>query len=361
MNAANTDSRSLVAILPGDGIGPEVTDQAERVLLQAADQFGLEVETRRAAIGGDAIDRFGDPLPEETLTLCHEADAVFLGAVGGPRWSGPEATARPEDGLLGLRTALGVYANIRPIRPYSKLTGSSPVRAELLEGVDLVFVRELTGGLYFGRSERLDDMAYDTCVYTVAEIERVARVAGAMARTRRGRVTSVDKANVLETSRLWRATTTRVMQEEFPEVELEHRYVDATAMQIISEPTSFDVIVTENLFGDILSDEAAVLCGSLGMLPSASLGATTRGLYEPVHGSAPDIAGHGKANPYAAILCMAMLLRHSLGSEDAAAAVEAAVARAIDDEALPVDVAYEGVTPWSTEAVAGAVLARLDG
>ena len=361
MSAPDVAGRFLVAILPGDGIGPEVTEQAERVLLEVAGRFGLDVETRRAAIGGEAIDRFDDPLPAETLGLCREADAVFLGAVGGPRWSDPQATARPEDGLLGLRAALGVFANLRPIRPHPKLTGSSPVRAEVLDGVDLVFVRELTGGLYFGRSERHDDMALDTCVYTEGEIERVVRVAGEMARGRRGRVTSVDKANVLETSRLWRATTTRVIADEFPDVDLEHRYVDATAMQIISEPASFDVIVTENLFGDILSDEAAVLCGSLGMLPSASLGAESRGLYEPVHGSAPDIAGQGKANPYAAILCVAMMLRHSLGSEDAAAAVEAAVERAIDDGALPADVAYEGIVPLSTEAVADAVSARLDG
>ena len=359
MTVRDADGHRLIVVLGGDGIGPEVTAQAERVLRAVAERWGLDLELAHAAIGGEAIDSFGDSLPNETLELCRRADAILLGAVGGPQWSDPAAAVRPEQGLLRLRSELALFANLRPIRPLAALHHASPVRAELLDGVDMMFVRELTGGLYFGDSRRDEDSAVDTCVYTKKEIERVVRVAAELARERRGCLTSIDKANVLETSRLWRATTERVVRDEFPELELDHRYVDAAAMQIISHPGAFDVIVTENLFGDILTDEASVLCGSLGMLPSASLGEGSLGLYEPVHGSAPDITGQGTANPYAAILCVAMLMRHSLHNEEAAAAIENAVESAIADGALTVDVAPPGASPVSTAVAGAAVVERM--
>jgi len=361
MSPGSSASSWLVAMLPGDGVGAEVAAQAERVLHAVAERYGFDVQLRHADIGGVAIDNHSDPLPEATLELCRAADAVFLGAVGGPQWSDPGAALRPEQGLLKLRASLGLFANLRPIRPLAALRHATPLRPELLDGVDMLFVRELTGGLYFGPRGRDEESAHDTCVYTRDEVERVARVAGRLAPARRNKVTSIDKANVLDTSRLWRATTEACFAEEFPDVELDHRLVDAAAMQIISRPASFDVILTENLFGDILSDEASVLCGSLGMLPSASLGDGPRGLYEPVHGSAPDIAGRGTANPYAAILCVALMLRHSLDNDTAATAVEDAVERAVDDGILTADIAYEGVAPVGTEAAADAVLARLTG
>ena len=361
METGNDAARSaLIAVLPGDGIGAEVIAQAERILREVGDRWKIDLQLQHGAIGGEAIDRFGDPLPPATLELCEEADAILLGAVGGPQWVDPEAATRPEEGLLRLRASLELFANLRPIQPHARLRSASPLRPELLEGVDLIFVRELTGGLYFGPRERHDDSAVDTCVYSVREIERVVRVAAELARDRRGLLTSIDKANVLETSRLWRSTTERVIRDEFPELSLEHRYVDAAAMQLISQPAAFDVIVTENLFGDILSDEAAVLAGSLGMLPSASLGAGPAGLYEPVHGSAPDIAGQGVANPYAAILCVAMLLRHSLAHADAAAAVERAVSEAIEDGVLTADIVGDRDRgPVDTEAATDAVLRHL--
>ncbi len=359
MSSTPPETRRLVAVLPGDGVGVEVAVQAERILLHMANRYGLAIELRHAAVGGAAIDEHGDPLPEATLELCREADAVFLGAVGGPAWSDPDAAVRPEQGLLKLRTELGLFANLRPIRPLASLRRATPLRAEVLEDVDILFVRELTGGLYFGPRQRDEDSARDTCVYTRSEVERVARVAGRLARGRRRRVTSIDKANVLDTSRLWRSVTTACFAEEFSEIELDHRLVDAAAMQIISQPATFDVILTENLFGDILSDEASVLCGSLGMLPSASLGDGKLGLYEPVHGSAPDIAGNGTANPYAAILCVALMLRHSFDNEPAAVAVEAAVERAIDDGHLTADIAYGDTRAVSTDEATEAVLERL--
>lgn len=359
MSGREQGPRWLVAMLPGDGIGAEVAAQAERVLQAVAKRYGFEAEVVAADIGGVAIDNHGDPLPESTLDLCQRADAVFLGAVGGPKWSDPDAAVRPEQGLLKIRASLGLFANLRPIQPLPALRDSTPLRPELLDGVDILFVRELTGGLYFGPRERDEELARDTCVYTRQEVERVARVAGRLAQGRSKRVASVDKANVLDTSRLWRATTETCFAEEFPDVALEHRLVDAAAMQIISQPASFDVILTENLFGDILSDEASVLCGSLGMLPSVSLGEGTRGLYEPVHGSAPDIAGSGVANPYAAILCVALMLRHSLDQATAADAVERAVEQAVEDGYVTADIACEDVPPVGTEAAADAVLARL--
>ncbi len=359
MSAGVENRPSLIAILPGDGIGSEVTEQAERVIRGAADLFGLAFDIRHAAVGGVAIDGDGNPLPDETLELCQRADAVLLGAVGGPQWSDPEAPVRPEEGLLRLRSSLGLFANLRPIRPLVALRHTSPVRADLLEGVDILFVRELTGGLYFGPRGRTESSAFDTCVYSEEEVARVARVAGRLATTRRARVTSVDKANVLDTSRLWRSTVERIFGDEFPAVELEHCLVDAAAMHLISRPATFDVILTENLFGDILSDEGSVLCGSLGMLPSASLGEGPLGLYEPVHGSAPDIAGSGTANPYAAILSVAMMLRHSFDNAAAARAIEAAVELAVEDGLLTADIAYDAPAV-DTTAATDAVLDRLE-
>jgi 3-isopropylmalate dehydrogenase len=268
---------AVITILPGDGIGPEVTAEGVRVLQAVAARFGHSFTTREALLGGCAIDATGTALPEETLRLCRESDAVLLGAVGGPKWDNPQASVRPEQGLLGIRKALGLFANLRPVALHPRLIAASPLRPERLEGVDMLVVRELTGGIYFGEKGRDKDAegqesAYDECVYTTAEIERIVRAAATMARGRRGKLTSVDKANVLETSRLWRSVTTRVMREEFPDVQLDHMLVDACAMHLIRRPADFDVIVTENMFGDILTDEASMLAGSMGMLPSASLG-----------------------------------------------------------------------------------------
>ena len=349
-----------VAVLPGDGIGPEVIAEGVRVLRAVGQRFGHRFELREGLIGGCALDARGTPLPSETLDICRAADAVLLGAVGGPRWDDPGARQRPEQGLLGLRKELGVYANLRPVSVHPALIAASPLRAERLEGVDFIFVRELTGGIYFGEKRREGvgggECAVDVCSYTASEIERVTRVAGELARTRRRKLTSVDKANVLETSRLWRSTVTRVVRDEFPDLELDHVLVDACAMQLLRNPQAFDVIVTENMFGDILTDEASMLAGSLGVLPSASLGDTEvgrhrRGLYEPIHGSAPDIAGRGIANPVGTILSVALMLRHSFGLETEARAVEGAVSKAIGDGCVTVDITAGGERPYSTEEV----------
>ena len=361
--------RAAVAVLPGDGVGPEVVAEGVRVLAAVAERWGHDFELREGLLGGCAIDATGRALPDETLALCTEADAVLLGAVGGPRWDDPGAPVRPEAGLLALRRELGVFANLRPVTLYTELTAVSPLRPERLQGVDLLFVRELTGGIYFGdkRRERVDggERAVDTCVYTSEEVERVVGVAATLARARRGKLTSVDKANVLETSRLWRAVATRVVRTEFPDVQLEHLLVDACAMHLLRRPADFDVLVTENMFGDILTDEAAMLAGSIGMLPSASLGApphdgtgrprTRRGLYEPIHGSAPDLAGRGVANPVGTILSVAMLLRHSLGLEREAVAVEGAVTAAIRAGCVTGDVTAPGAPGRSTRDVGEAV------
>jgi len=349
--------KALVAVLPGDGIGPEVVREAGRVLRAVADRFGHRFELREAPFGGCAIDAHGTPLPDETLALCREAQAVLLGAVGGPKWD-PPARPRPEEGLLGLRQALGLYANLRPVVAWPELAHASTLKPEVLAGVDLLVVRELTGGIYFGKRHREPRAAADTCAYSAEEIERVVRVACTLARGRKKRVTSVDKANVLETSRLWREVTTRLVREEFPDIELSHLLVDSCAMQLVRAPSRFDVVVTENLFGDILSDEAAVIPGSIGMLPSASLGEGPRGLYEPIHGSAPDIAGKGIANPYGTILSAAMLLRHSLGLSREARAVEAAVAAAVSRGALTPDVAAAHAV--GTAQAGAAVVEALD-
>src|SRR5215204_3739873 len=339
--------QAIITTLPGDGIGPDVVAEGVRVLEAVAERFGHTFEIRSALLGGAAIDAAGTALPEETLRLCRESDAVLLGAVGGPKWDNPEAKVRPEQGLLGIRKALGLFANLRPVKLHPRLIAASPLRPERLQGVDMLVVRELTGGIYFGEKGRDRDAdgqesAYDACTYTTGEIERVVRAAATLARGRRGKLTSVDKANVLETSRLWRSVATRVMREEFPDVQVEHILVDACAMYMISRPASFDVIVTENMFGDILTDEASMLAGSMGMLPSASLGEGRRGLYEPIHGSAPDIAGKGIANPYATILSVAMMLRHSLSLDNEAQVVEGAVAKAVSDGVRTADLAAKG-------------------
>jgi len=344
--------KAQIVVLPGDGIGPEVTAAGVAVLKAVADGGGHEFTFAEHVIGGIAIDEHGEPLPPATLTACKNADAVLLGAVGGPKWSDPNARIRPEQGLLGLRAALGVYANLRPVRVHPKLTALSPLKDEKLRNVDLLFVRELTGGAYFGAKTRTADTATDECRYTVAEIERATRRAFEFARARRRHVTHVDKANVLETSRLWRSTVTRVAQ-EFPDVTLEHQLVDSMAMLLLTKPNAYDVIVTENLFGDILTDEAAALAGSLGLLPSASLGDGKAGLYEPIHGSAPDIAGKGLANPLGTILSAALLLRHSLGLEGEAQAIEAAVDAVIERGVLTRDLGGHANTSDVTTAVLG--------
>ncbi len=342
--------KANIVVLPGDGIGPEVAAAGVAVLKAVAERGGHDFVFTEHAIGGVAIDTFDDPLPSATLAACKTADAVLLGAVGGPKWSDPNARLRPEQGLLGLRAALGVYANLRPVRVHPKLMALSPLKDEKLRNVDLLFVRELTGGAYFGAKTRTTDTATDECRYTVTEIERATRRAFAFARARRKHVTHVDKANVLETSRLWRSTVTRVAA-EFPDVTLEHQLVDSMAMLLLTRPSAYDVIVTENLFGDILTDEAAALAGSLGLLPSASLGDGKAGLYEPIHGSAPDIAGKGLANPLGTILSAALLLRHSLGLESEAQAIEAAVDAVIERGVLTRDLGGSANTTDVTAAV----------
>ena len=324
-----------IVILPGDGVGPEVTHAARAVLAVIGDFFGHTFNFSEHLIGGAGIDAVGDPLPQETIDACLAADAVLLGAVGGPQWDGGKR--RPEEGLLGLRKAMGLYANLRPLQVSPVLAHRSPLKKEIVEGVDLIVFRELTGGIYFGEKTRTADRATDLCVYTVGEVERVARAAFQTAQQRRGKVTSVDKANVMETSRLWREVVTRIHAEEFPRIELEHALVDSMAMHLIRKPREYDVILTENMFGDILSDEISVLGGSIGLLPSASLGSSGPGLFEPIHGSAPDIAGQDKANPVGTILSAALLLRHSLGLEDEAGSIEAACAAVLSAGAVTAD------------------------
>lgn len=350
--------KASIVVLGGDGIGPEVTQQGVRVLEAVASRFGHEFRFESHLIGGAAIDATQSALPSQTTSACGTADAVLLGAVGGPKWSDPGAKVRPEQGLLALRKALGLFANLRPVSLHTDLLDASPLKPEVLKGTDIVVVRELTGGIYFGEKTRTEDTASDLCSYSVDEIVRVTRIAGELARSRRKSITSVDKANVLETSRLWRSTVEKVLHEEFPDVKLEHMLVDAAAMHLLRKPASFDVMLTENMFGDILTDEASMLAGSLGLLPSASLGATKLGLYEPIHGSAPDIAGKGIANPYGTILSVAMLLRHSLDLPAEAAAVEKAVQQAIAAGVRTVDIAAGGKAASTTEA-GDAVLARL--
>lgn len=353
--------KANIAILGGDGVGPEVIAEGRRCLQAVAAGFGHDLELIELPCGGAAMDLYDDPLPPRTLQACLQADAVLLGAVGGPKWSALNAKVRPEHALLHLRRRLGLYANIRPVKVYPSLMDASTIKPEALEGVDLVFVRELTGGIYFGEKKRDADSAFDVCTYTTPEIERITRVAARLAQGRRRKVTSIDKSNVLETSRLWREVSERVIREEFPDITLEHILVDAAAMYLIRRPRDFDVLLTENMFGDILTDEASMLSGSMGLLPSASLGDGKRGLFEPIHGSAPDIAGKGVANPYGTILSVAMLLRHSLGLSTEADAVEAAVARSIITGARTADIATPGMRAFSTREVGDAVLGNLTG
>jgi len=348
----------LIAVLAGDGIGPEVTVEAVRCLEAIGRKFGHAFRFEEAPVGAVAMDATGMPLPPSTLALAKTADAVLFGAIGAPRYSDPALKVRPELAILQLRQELGLYANLRPAICYASVLDASPLKPELLAGVDILVIRELTGGIYFGEKTRTATSASDLCVYTVPEVERIARLGARLARTRRGRLTSVDKANVLETSRLWRSVVTRIMADEFADVALDHMYIDAATMHLLRRPTDFDVVITENMFGDILTDEASMLPGSLGLCPSASLGAGTRGLYEPIHGSAPDIAGRGIANPYATILSAALLLRHSLGLEREAKALEAAVVGALDAGVRTADLRPAGA-PASTRAAGEAVLARI--
>ncbi len=351
---------ALIAVLPGDGIGPEVARAGSAVLQAVADKFGHKFELVESAIGGDAIDQHNDPLPKDTIAKCRDSNAVLLGAVGGPKWSDPNAEVRPEQGLLRLRAELEVFANLRPIQIHPALVGASPLRPELLQNVDMIVVRELTGGIYFGEKTRDENSASDLCVYHTHEIERIVRVAANLAAQRKNRLCSVDKANVLETSRLWRAVTAQVVTEEFTEIDLEVLLVDAAAMHLLSRPADFDVIVTENMFGDILTDEASMLAGSLGMLPSASIGSGTRGLYEPIHGSAPDIAGRGIANPCGTIASAALLLRHSLGLDDEAIAIEDALAKLIENGARTADIATPNEKTLTTDEMTASLLQILN-
>jgi len=355
--------KAQIVLLPGDGIGPEIVAEGRKILVRVAEAFGHEFTFVTRLVGGAALDAEGSPVSDATLDLCRRSDAILLGAVGGPKWDDPAASTRPEDGLFALRAGLNLFANLRPVRAFPKLAErASPLRAEHATEVDVLMVRELTGGIYFGRPRRRETVdgeirAIDTMVYRESEIRRVVKLAFETARGRRHRVTSVDKANVLETSRLWRQVAEEVAA-DYADVKLEHQLVDSCAMRLVTSPGSFDVIVTGNLFGDILSDEAAVITGSLGMLPSASLGTDPRGLYEPIHGSAPDIAGKGIANPLGTILSCAMLLRHSLRLEDEAQVVEHAVERVIAAGARTADLGG-GAKTLSTEEMGDAVAARV--
>lgn len=336
-----------IVVLKGDGIGPEIVDEAVKVLDAAGKKYGFKMNYDYELMGGCAIDETGEPLPQKTVDACKKADCVFLGAVGGPKWDGVPGNKRPEAGLLGIRGALGLYANLRPARIFAPLKDASPIKDSITEGnLDIMIVRELTGGIYFGERgtgvENGEEYAYDTEKYTVSEIKRIAKTAFEMAMKRSKKLTSVDKANVLESSRLWRETVKRVA-EDYPEVELNHMYVDNCAMQLVRNPRQFDVILTSNIFGDILSDEASMIAGSIGMLASASLSGSKLGLYEPIHGSAPDIAGQNIANPLATILSVAMMLRYSLDQSEAADAIEAAVAKVLETYRTP-DIYEEGFT-----------------
>jgi 3-isopropylmalate dehydrogenase len=351
-----------IAVIAGDGIGPEVVAEAEKVLKRTEELFGYKFETKHALFGGIAIDEKGTPLPDETLAVCQAADAVLLGAVGGPKWDNNPKETRPETGLLGIRKALGLFSNIRPAIIFDCLKEASTLKPEVLDGTDLIVVRELTGGIYFGDKFRRETPngleAVDTCVYNVNEIERIVRQAFEIARTRRKKLTSVDKANVLETSRLWRETVNR-LSADYPDVELDHVLVDNCAMQLLRRPSSFDVIVTENMFGDILSDEAAMLTGSIGMLSSASLGEGSFGLYEPVHGSAPDIAGQGISNPIATILSVALMFRLTFGYHDAADSIEQAVKNVLDAGHRTGDIAVDKSKAIGTVAMGDLILAAM--
>ncbi|TVP81484.1 3-isopropylmalate dehydrogenase [Thioalkalivibrio sp.] len=353
-----------ILVLPGDGIGPEIVNEALKVLDRVAELEGMDLEIDEGLIGGAAYDAVGHPYPEATRVMAREADAILLGAVGGPQYEALERELRPERGLLGIRSDLGLFANLRPAILYPQLASASTLRPEVVAGLDLLIVRELTGDIYFGhpRGIELRDgerVGFNTAVYSESEIERIARVGFEAAMKRDRRLCSVDKANVLEVSELWREVVIRV-GEEYPEVELSHMYVDNAAMQLVRAPKQFDVMVTGNIFGDILSDAAAMLTGSIGMLPSASMNATGAGLYEPIHGSAPDIAGQDKANPIATVLSVAMMLRHSLGQEEGARRIEAAVGRVLDQGLRTADIQSEGCTLVGGKAMGDALVAALN-
>ncbi|MCG6941126.1 MAG: 3-isopropylmalate dehydrogenase [Thiohalocapsa sp.] len=353
-----------ILILPGDGIGPEIVAEAVKVLTCLRDEFGLDVDMNEALVGGSAYDEHGHPLPEETLRLAHDCDAVLLGAVGGPKWEPLDISVRPEKGLLGLRSELGLFANLRPAILYPQLADASTLKPEVVSGLDILIVRELTGGIYFGRPRGVETLAsgerrgINTLVYTESEIERICRVAFDLAMKRGKRVCSVDKANVLECTELWREVAIRVGA-DYPEVELSHMYVDNAAMQLVRAPKQFDVMVTTNMFGDVLSDCAAMLTGSIGMLPSASLDADGKGMYEPIHGSAPDIAGKGVANPLATILSVAMMLRYSLNAPAHAERIERAVSSVLDQGLRTADIASEGTETIGTTRMGDAVVAAM--
>ena len=353
-----------IAILPGDGIGPEIVAEAEKLLAALQTDFGLAVELLHADVGGAAYDKHGHPLPEATLATVRAADAILLGAVGGPQWEQLERPLRPEQGLLGLRAELALFANLRPAILYPQLADASTLKPEVVSGLDLMIVRELTGGIYFGQPRGIrtredgQQEGFNTLVYSESEIERIGRVAFDIAGKRDGRLCSVDKANVLECSELWRTVMSRLAA-EYPQVELSHMYVDNAAMQLVRAPKQFDVMVTSNMFGDILSDAAAMLTGSIGMLPSASLDASGKGMYEPIHGSAPDIAGQGLANPLATILSVAMLLRYSLDEPRLAAHIETAVGRVLDQGLRTPDIATPGIQTIGTAEMGDAVVAAL--
>lgn len=354
-----------IAVVRGDGIGPEIVEQAMRVLDRIGEKFGYEFKYEEVLAGGCSIDANGIPLTDETVEICKAADSVLLGAVGGPQWDHVPGDKRPEKALLGLRSALGLFANLRPAMMYKALSDACPIKKEIIgDGFDILVCRELTGDVYFGRKYRKQsdcgwgEMGCDDMNYSQYEVERIARRAFEMARLRSGKVTSVDKANVLETSRLWRETVTKV-HEEYPDVKLEYMYVDNAAMQLVREPGQFDVIVTGNLFGDILSDEASMITGSIGMLPSASIGETGKGMYEPIHGSAPDIAGKNIANPIATILSCAMMLRYSFGLQDEAAAIEKAVDDTLNAGCRTADIAAAGETAIGTKEMGDEICRRL--
>ena len=360
-----------IVVLPGDGIGPEVTSEGVKVLQAVGKKFGHEFNLHYELLGGIAIDQTGEALPKETLKMCRKSDAVLLGAVGGPKWDDPLAKTRPEDGILALRKALGLFANLRPVKVFPVLTDSTNLKPEVIEGVDLIFIRELTGGLYFGRPKRRwrtsrGRRGVDSMVYTEQEIERIVRVGFELARTRGKKLASVDKANVLEVSRLWRQVALEVAG-QYPDVELEHILVDACAMRLIQNPKNLDVIVTENTFGDILTDEASMLAGSMGMLPSASLAGVPRegvgifGLYEPIHGSAPRRAGLNMANPMASILSVAMLLRYSLALTREALAIEAAVEEALNEGYRTYDIMSAGKTKLGTREMGALIAGKVGG
>ena len=348
-----------ITVLPGDGIGPEVVAAAIRVLQVIGKRYNHDFQLAYAAIGGAAIDQFNNPLPEVTIEMCKESDAILLGAVGGPKWDNNPAELRPELGLLKIRKTFDLFANLRPVKAFPSLLDASPLKREVAENVDLMIVRELTGGIYFGEKKRSELEASDLNIYTRDEIERIIENAFELARVRKGRLCSVDKANVLETSRLWRQIVEE-KKDQYPEVTVEHNLVDSVAMKLITNPAYYDVVVTDNMFGDILSDEASVITGSLGVLPSASIRSDHFGLYEPVHGSAPEIAGQGIANPAATILSVAMMLRYSFGLEEEAAEIERAVSAVFDDGYFTADLIKDGSHALSTDDWTDKVIAEID-